>query len=357
MRSSHIEDTRDRFVGTDAHADIAVVVVTYDSASDISPLIDDLRVAACDRPLRVIVVDNQSSNGTVDIVRAHMDIRLIEARENLGYAGGINAALPFTDPCDAVLILNPDLRLKPDAITRLLGPLIADDRIGAVVPLLLDANGVTHPSLRREPSLTRAIGDAFLGSRVWRNRPGFLSESDYRPASYLEAHDVDWATGAALLIPAAVVREVGDWNEEFFLYSEETDYFRRIRESGRRIRFEPSAVVEHRGGGSGTPPARATVMAVNRVRYAERHHGFAFAVLFRAVAALAEMLRSFDPANRHTLAVILNRQRWRELPQALENTSSTTPFGPWASRRRDRPRVQRSSGDQTYPRPAESGRG
>ena len=276
VRSSHNEDARDRFVGADAHADVAVVVVTYNSASDISPLIDDLRFAALDRPLRVIVVDNQSSDGTADIVRAHTDVRLIESGENLGYAGGINAALPFTGPCDAVLILNPDVRLMPEAVTRLLGPLVADDRIGAVIPLILEMNGMAYPSLHREPSLTRAIGDAFFGSILWRNRPGFLSEVDDRPASYADAHDVDWASGAALLVRNEVVRELGEWNEEFFLYSEETDYCRRIRESGRRIRFEPSAVVKHRKGGSGTSPATATLMAVNRVRYAERYHGFVF---------------------------------------------------------------------------------
>ena len=122
MSSSYKAGTRDRFVGTDAHADVAVVVVTCNNASDISLLIDDLRVATLDQPLRVIVVDNQSSDGTADIVRAHTDVRLIESRVNLGYAGGINAALPFTDPCGAVLILNPDLRLTPGSVTRLLGP-------------------------------------------------------------------------------------------------------------------------------------------------------------------------------------------------------------------------------------------
>ena len=149
---------------------------------------------------------------------------------------------------------------------------------------------------------------------MWRNRPGFLSEFDYRPASYLDAHDVDYATGAAVLVRADVARELGDWNEEFFLYSEQTDYFRRIRESGRRVRFEPSAVVKYRRRGFGTLPGLATLMAVNRVRYVERHHGLVFSVFFRAVVALAEVLRSFDPVRRHTLAVILNRQRWRELP-------------------------------------------
>jgi GT2 family glycosyltransferase len=105
-------DAGDRFVGAGTHADAAVVVVTYNSASDISQLIDDLRVAAQDRTLRVIVVDNQSSDGTTEIVRAHADVKLVESGGNLGYAGGINVALPFTEPCDAVLILNPDLRLK-----------------------------------------------------------------------------------------------------------------------------------------------------------------------------------------------------------------------------------------------------
>jgi GT2 family glycosyltransferase len=80
------------------------------------------------------VVDNQSSDGTADIVRTHMDVRLIESTENLGYAGGINAGLPFADPSDAVLILNPDLALAPDTVTRMLAATTAD-RIGAVVPL------------------------------------------------------------------------------------------------------------------------------------------------------------------------------------------------------------------------------
>src|SRR5271166_1257533 len=295
------EERPDSFVAADAHADVAVVVVTYDSAADIPALIEDLRIAALDRPIRVIVVDNNSSDGTTDIVGVHGDVKLIESGGNLGYAGGINAALPFTEPCNAVLILNPDLRLEPDAITRLLRALDTDDRIGAVVPRILDMDGATYPSLRYEPSLTRALGDAFLGSRIWRSRPGFLSEFDYRPASYLDAHDVDWATGAALLVRADVARELGAWNEEFFLFSEETEYFRRVRESGHLVRFEPSAVVQHRLGGCGTSsPALAPLLAVNRIRYVELYHGVLYSALFRTVVALAEALRSYDPVHRRT---------------------------------------------------------
>lgn len=311
---------RGRFVVGDAHADVAAVVVTHNSASDIALLIDDLRSAAQDRPVRLIVVDNQSSDDTVEIVREHDDIILVEPGGNLGYGGGINAGMRLVGHCAAVLILNPDLTLAPDTVTRLLEA--ADsDRVGAVVPLMLDEDGTKYCSLRREPSLSRAIGDAFLGGKI-RMRPGFSSEIDARPASYLEAHDVEWATGAVLLVPAAVAREVGHWHEDFFLYSEETDYFRRIRNIGRRIRFEPSAVVKHRGAGSGTSPDLATLMAVNRIRYVELHHGRAYSAVFRAVVALAEGLRSYDAAHRRTLAFILNRWRWNELPQATKPISA-----------------------------------
>ncbi|SEL11967.1 glycosyltransferase family 2 protein [Rhodococcus maanshanensis] len=328
MKASRARDGRGRFIAADRPADVAVVLVTYNSARDVLPLIDDLRIAARDRPVRVIVVDNRSSDDTVELVRAHRDIRLIESGGNLGYAGGINAALPFTEPCGAVLILNPDLRLLPGAVTRLLGVLDEDSRIGAAVPLIRDADGRTHHSLCREPSLTRAIGDAVLGSRLWRSRPGFLSEFDHRPRSYVEAHDVDWATGAALLVRGSLARVLGEWNEEYFLYSEETDYFRRLRESGHLVRFEPSAIVVHRMGGSGTSQSLATLLAVNRVRYVERHHGSVYSALFRFSVALAEMLRSYDPVHRRTLAVVVSRSRWRELPRATKPRAVERISGP-----------------------------
>jgi GT2 family glycosyltransferase len=330
---------RGRFVSADAHADVVAVVVTYNSASDIALLVDDLRVAAHHRPIRLIVVDNQSSDGTVELLRVHDDILLVEAGGNLGYGGGMNAGLRLVGRCDAVLMLNPDLRLAPDAITRLFEA-INENQIGAVVPLMLEEDGATYPSLRREPSLTRAIGDALFGSRMWRNRPAFLSHLEHRPASYVEAHDVDWATGAALLVPAAVAREVGDWWDEFPIYSEETDYFRRIRESGRRIRFEPSAVVRHRGGGSGTSPGLAALMAVNSVRYVERYHGRAYSALFRVVAALREALRSYDAGHRHTLAVVLNRRRWQQLPRITKPIVAPYLSGPRQRGARDCPGIQ-----------------
>ena len=316
MGSPHAVAERGSFVTAEENADVTVVVVTYNSAADIHALIDDLRVAAAGCAVRVIITDCQSSDDTVALIRKHSDIMLVEPGWNLSYAGGINVALPFVGRCDAVLVLNPDLRLGRHAITRMLRAL-DDPRVGAVVPTIFDADGRLYHSLRHEPALLRAFGDALLGGYI-RTRPSFLSETDFRPASYLKAHDVDWATGAVLLIRTALVRELGEWNEEFFMYSEETDYFRRIREHGMRVWFEPAATAMHNMGGSGRSPALAALRVVNRVRYAERHHGWMYAVVYRAVVALSQAVRSYDPEARRILALVVNRNRWHTLPHVTK---------------------------------------
>lgn len=302
------------FVGAGEQADVAVIVVTYNSAQDVPDLLADLRRAASRRSIRAIVVDNQSTDGTAEVVEKQEDVILIRADGNLGYSGGVNCARPHVGRCSAVLVLNPDLRLRDDAIEIMLAAL-EDPRVGAVVPRMLDDDESTYPSLRREPSIPAALGDAVMGSRL-PQRPQWMSEMVFRPTSYAKAHAVDWATGAAVMIRADVENATGDWNEEFFLYSEETDYFRRIREGGHLVWYQPSAVVQHSGGGSGTSPVLASLMAVNRVRYVERHHGPVYATVFRSVVALSEALRARDRVHRDSLAIVLNRHRWVDLPKA-----------------------------------------
>ncbi|MGB3673025.1 MAG: WecB/TagA/CpsF family glycosyltransferase, partial [Candidatus Nanopelagicales bacterium] len=314
------------FVGPLAHAAVSALVVTRNNAADIGMLIDDLRRACRELPIRLIVVDNESTDGTVDIVRSHEDVIVVESGGNLGYAGGLNAGLPFTGDCDDVLILNADVGLAPGALTQL-HRVARTPGVGAVVPLVLDADGVIFPSLYREPSITRAIGDAFLGGKL-RKRMAFTSEFDLRPESYRVSHDIDWATGAVVLIPSDVIRDVGEWNEEFFLYSEEVDYFRRIRSIGLHVRFEPFAVSQHRGGGSGTSSALVTLKTVNRVRYVERHRGQVYAALYRAVVVLAALLRGADPVQRDVLTNVMNRRHWPELPHATRGPAPREIIGP-----------------------------
>jgi GT2 family glycosyltransferase len=309
---------RGRFVSEGEHAEVAVAVVTYNNASDVPTLIDDLRRDARAMSLRLVVVDNDSQDGSADLVAAEQDIILIRSDRNLGFGAGVNQARTRLGPCSAVLILNPDMRVREHAIERMLASLKIPG-VGAVVPLnITGADGAIDPTLRREPSIMRALGDAIGGGRRFPSRPGWLSETDMRSASYTREHAVDWATGSAMLIRADVDQSVGNWTEEFFLYSEEIDYCRRIREQGHLVWFDPTAVVEHPGGGggSGRSTALATLQTVNRVRYVEGRHGRAYATVFRAVVLLSAVIRSHSRLHRESLRFLINRDHWSNLPTA-----------------------------------------
>ena len=287
---------------------VTAVVVTYNSADSVQDLIEDLRREIPEEQRQVLVKDNGSTDATVDLVESHPDLRLHADRRNLGYAGGINAALADATYDGAVLFLNPDTRLRPGAVARMLERL-AQPGVGCVVPRLLDADGGTSQSLRYEPTTRRAIGDAVLGGR-WPDRPTSWTEVERMSETYAHPHPVDWATGACLMVRAEVLRDVGAWDERYFLYSEEVDYMRRIRQAGWEVWYEPSSTVVHTGHGSGTSDRLAALLAVNKVRYAHAVGGPSAAHSMHAATILAAALRPHRPAHRAMLPVLLAPRMW-----------------------------------------------
>ncbi|MFE4195035.1 WecB/TagA/CpsF family glycosyltransferase [Paenarthrobacter sp. NPDC056912] len=302
------------FVPASERADVAVIVVTYNNADDVGPLVTSLRKETADQSIKVVVADNSPDNRTLDELSGHPDVTTIPTGGNLGYAGGINRALSAAGEADTYLILNPDLRVERGAIAAM-RQRMQDSGAGMVVPVLLDDDGSVYPSLRREPRILRALGDAALGSRL-QARPGWLSEMDFEPESYLHGHRVDWATGAALLISADAAAVVGVWDEQFFLYSEETDYCRRVREAGYGIWFEPGARMWHERGGSGTSAQLTALMSVNRVRYAAKYLGRGQLVLFKGAVLASELVRVHKPGHRGAVLAVVSRRQRDALPKA-----------------------------------------
>lgn len=304
------------FVGPDGDADVAVIIVTYNSADDILGLLQTLRPEAADQRMRVIVVDNASTDGTLGVVQAQGDVIAVVAGGNLGYAGGVNVGRALAGAAAARLVLNPDLRVERGAVQTMLSALHARPRIGIVAPRIIDADGNTATSLHNEPTVVRALCDALLG-RLWRSRPARMSEWVRDPRAYLAARATDWATGAALLVSAAADASVGEWDERFFLYSEETDFCRRARDAGFEVWFDPAAVVRHRQGGSGSSAELDALLQVNRVRYIRKHAPEA-AGMYRAVVLLAAALRSrSNPGMALSAAVLRDGRRWATLPRAV----------------------------------------
>ena len=308
------------------HVDCGIVVVTYNSARHIERLLDSIPGAAGGLRTRCVVVDNDSRDETVSIVRARSDAELVEAGGNLGYSAAINIGRSVIGPCSSVLILNPDLVLESGAIAELDKALSAPDA-GVAVPMMCNEDGSLYLSLRRELTLLGTLGDALFGDR-WSSRPAALSETMRDKAAYQRPCDVAWATGAAFLVSTACDGAVGDWDaDRFFLYAEEIDFTRRARDRGFRVRYVPTARTRHESGGSGRSAQLRALMAVNRIRYYEKYHGHLATELFRGIAVFHHLLRSARDEDRFSLKQVLRRGSWSQLPHAQARRDARMVIG------------------------------
>jgi N-acetylglucosaminyl-diphospho-decaprenol L-rhamnosyltransferase len=275
---------------------VAIVVVTYNSDACVGDLLASLTDSGADT---IVVVDNGSTDGTVGVVQGFDCVRLVRST-NVGYAGGINLGVRAAPEADAYLILNPDLSVRPGLVPALTEAL-ADPHVGMVVPLVLDSDGGRQDSLRREPTLLRAIG---------LNRTGIPLLSEYVTSDdgYRRPRDVDWALGAAVMVRRECYDSVGPWDETFFLYSEETDFCLRARDAGWATRFVPDGVVVHHGGGSGRTDATHQMLILNKVRLYARRHSTPVSWAYWGVTLLSEatwVLRG-HPESRASIRALLH---------------------------------------------------
>lgn len=292
--------------------DCAVIIVAYKSAGDLPGLLASIPAAAGSMSWRAVVVDNYGLDSVTEVVGGRPHVTVIDSNGNLGYSGGLNLGLENVPPSRFTAFLNPDLVLEPEALANLAEACTGD--CAASVPLVVDEVDAVSPSLRREPSLPGALGEALFGDH-WAARPQWLAEMVRDPSRYRRVTPIHWATGAALLIRTSALAEIGPWDaNRFFLYSEETDYFRRIRASGREVRFTPKAVVRHRGAGSGTSTDLEALQLVNKVRYYRKWHGGPPTAAFFAVLVLHCILRARRPEARAGLRALFSSRVRASLP-------------------------------------------
>jgi GT2 family glycosyltransferase/glycosyltransferase involved in cell wall biosynthesis len=310
--------------------ELAVVIVTYRSAGVIGECLAALP-AALEGAGRwqVLVVDNASPDDTVRVVAdAAPWARVLPQPGNTGFAAGVNAGIAAAPGCD-VLVLNADIRLAPGSVRRLRE---AAERPGAgiAVPKLTDAAGRPQPSLRRRPTVLRALGESLLGG-YRAGKIGPLGEMVLADDRYAHPGWADWATGAAWLIRRVCLDAVGPFDERYFLYSEETDYALRAGAAGFGLRYVPSAVAVHLGGEAETSSPLWTMLTTNRVRLHRERYGAVRATGMRAALALGAALRSVtgDPAgrarHRAALSGLVHMRQWPALPPGAVRSAAAPP--------------------------------
>jgi GT2 family glycosyltransferase len=294
---------------------VAVVVVTYHSEALLPDLLASLGPGLAGVAWHLTVADNASTDGTVPALRRLApEATVVEMGGNRGYAAGINAAVAAAGPHTAVLVLNPDVRLRPGCVPELLRALRVPGT-GIAVPRLADGHGELIRTMRREPTIRRTLGDALLGATRAGRFPA-LGEVVTDPGRYLAETVTDWAEGSTLLISGKCWQRCAPWDESFFLYSEETDFALRARDAGFVTRFTPAARAVHLEGDSRVSPGLWTLLTLNRLRLYQRRHGALAAAGFWSALLLRETSRAVlgRVPSRAAVRALLNPTRLRQAP-------------------------------------------
>ena len=296
-------------------ADLAIVVVTYNSESVITQLLDSLPAGLGGLAANVVVVDNGSHDQTTGIVSRRTDCQLVKSI-NTGYASGINIGVRAAAEENAVLILNADVILRADCVEPLLTRL-SQPNIGVVAPRVLNTDGSTYESLRRKPTFLRAVG---LG----RTGIPLLSEYVTDPAAYEFPSAVDWALGAAMMISRECFDALDGWDTSYFLYSEETDFCLRAENLGWQTWYEPASRVTHIGGDSGRNDDTHVMQIINRVRLYSRRHGVPGSFAYYCLAILSE-LSWIARGHRQSRAAVRALLKPSARPESLRCSKSFVP--------------------------------
>ena len=250
--------------------DLSIIIVSYNARADLERCLASLHSAPPAVSHEIVVVDNQSSDGSAAAAGRWPDVRVVETGANLGFAVANNIGIRETTGV-AVLLLNSDTIVPAGAIDHLVAELHQRPDVAVIGPRLVDGDGRVELSFGRMMGPWNELRQKLLvrgHARRWRAVSAAVERAT--------AHEQwpDWVSGACLLVRRGDAKAVGLIDERYFMYAEDVDFCAAIRARGRRVFFTPRAEVVHvRGRSAATVPA-ATRLAYRRSQLAfyQKHH-------------------------------------------------------------------------------------
>jgi GT2 family glycosyltransferase len=274
--------------------EISVIIVNWNSKDFLNRSLESIRENCSVRDCEVFVVDNNSSDGSADLVRKYFpQVKLIQNNENIGYAKANNQAIKESSG-EYVLLLNPDTVLLPDAIEHLLSFMRENPDAGIVGPRLLNEDGTVQPSGKRFPSAPQTILETFFQvcprfhelMRKEYERHLIFGRDDFEHVA-----ETDEVSGACLLFRRQVIEEIGLLDDGFFLYYEDVDLCYRTKLAGWKVFILPEAQVVHHWGINAKERQILTITDHHKSRdlFFRKHHG-AFAATMLKVCTVFLLL-------------------------------------------------------------------
>ncbi len=231
---------------------LSICIVTYQTAQYLRQCLDSIRQHPLSSPYEIVVVDNASTDGTQDMLRAeYPEVKLIQNGSNLGYTAPMNQALRQGQG-RYLMQLNPDTLVMENALDHLVTYLEQNPQVGICGPKVLNQDGSLQRSCRRGESRPLAVIGYF--TPLGRMFPNNHALNDYQ-LNYLDenlTHPVAGVAGSCMLIRRAVVEQIGYLDEHYFAYQEDADFCFRARQAGWQVFYLPEAKILHYGGQGGS---------------------------------------------------------------------------------------------------------
>ncbi|RJQ67994.1 glycosyltransferase family 2 protein [Pseudonocardiaceae bacterium YIM PH 21723] len=258
---------------------VAVIAVTYSSGKYLDKFLDSLTEAST-RPVRIILADNGSTDGSLERAAERPGVEVLPMGENLGYGTAANrAAATLSDEYGWIVVVNPDIEWGKGSLDDLLKADARWPRAGAFGPLIREPDGEVYPSARLVPSLGRGIGHALLG-KIWPSNPWTRSYRQENAAP--TEREAGWLSGSCLLLRRAAFESVNGFDPRYFMYFEDVDLGERVGKAGWHNVYVPSSEVVHVGGHATKGSSARMLREHHRSAYrylADRHPGVLWAPL------------------------------------------------------------------------------
>ena len=273
---------------------LSIIIVSYNTRQMtldcLRTVEDELRASRLEERSEIWVVDNASSDGSAEAIRqAFPQVRLIAHSHNAGFGAANNLALREAQG-KYFLLLNSDAFPKAGALAKLIEYADAHPQIGVVGPQLLNADGSLQVSCWKFPSPARAWLENLGLAAMLPQHPVI---GDYFRWAHDSEREVEFVIGACLLVRREVYEKVGGFDETFWMYAEETDWQRRIKDAGWKIMFTPQAQVTHLGGASGAGDARINqAFWDSQDLYGRKHHGVQGLLAARLARLIGSLVRA-----------------------------------------------------------------
>jgi GT2 family glycosyltransferase len=304
-----------------ARRDLSVIVVSTNESRWLDACLSTVYAHAGSARLDVVVVDNESRDGTAELVRERFpDARVVRC-PNRGFPHANNRAL-MTPMARYVLFLNPDTEVLEGDFGTLVDMLDRRPDVGMLGVKQRTGDGALYPTMRRFPNAARAMGEALTSER-WPLRPSWVGERNLDVDAYEVEQECDWTVGAYMLARREALRSAGFMDERFFLFSDEPDLCLRIRRAGWRILHSPAMTIVHHAGKAGVDGRLLAQEVYARGIYARKHFAPPHRLLYLGALAARYGLRAAVPGGEHA------DQRRTASRRALRTLAGrqTPPFG------------------------------